>query len=129
MRAVCVATTLIVYHRIYCAGRITPVMSRCLKRLFEQFYRTFKGFPCVMTARHVAGVKTRISQGGSALAANVKAVHAERHHGYFLRQGTNPFIDVLGITPDRAVEDVMGPRTVVARARVDDLHGPTGSQH
>src|SRR5215469_12626343 len=62
------------------------VMSRCPKSLFEQLYRTFKGFPCVMTTRHIAGVKTRISQGGSALATDVKAIHAERHHGYFLRQ-------------------------------------------
>ena len=82
-----------------------------------------------MTTWHITGVKASISQGRGALTTNVKAVHTERNHRYFLGLGADPFIDMLGITPNSTVEDVAGPRAVVSRARVDDLRALTRSQH
>src|SRR5437588_3063942 len=97
--------------------------------LFEQFYRALDCLPRVMAARHVPSIEPRGLQRRGTLAADVKAIHAERHDGGFLGKSADPLIEAFRIPPNGTIDDVLGSRTVVPWSCIDDLHGLAGSEH
>src|SRR5262249_216546 len=88
----------------------------------KHFYRPLASLPGEIPSGQVTRVKSRLAQGSHHLASNMKSVDAKRDDRLGLRELAHPFVDPVGVAPDRRLHHVRGPAAGVPGPRIDDLH-------